>query len=111
KTICKKMENNIKKLPNNSKMNDLSHRDRCTYLNFWIYEEISKLRKNEDTKLTDITAVANLIDINIKINKDLIKDDFDVNYKAIVPETAPSTSTPTLGTGNSQANGGAGESL
>ncbi|SCA60104.1 Plasmodium vivax Vir protein, putative [Plasmodium vivax] len=62
-------------------MSDLSHRDRCTYLNFWMYREISKLYTSEDKKLTDITDVANLIDANIKINKDLIKDDFDVNYK------------------------------
>ncbi|KMZ86055.1 hypothetical protein PVBG_05454 [Plasmodium vivax Brazil I] len=109
--ICKKMVKNIKTLHTNSEMNGLSHRDRCTYLNFWIYREISKLYTNEHKKLTDITDVANLIDANIKINKDLIKDDFDVNYNDIVLETAPSSSTPTSGTVNSQASAGAVESL
>ncbi|VUZ96177.1 PIR protein [Plasmodium vivax] len=111
KDICKKMAKNIKTLRSNSEMSDLSHRDRCTYLNFWMYREISKLYTSEDKKLTDITDVANLIDANIKINKDLIKDDFDVNYKAIVRETAPSSSTPTSGAGNSQESSGAEESL
>ncbi|KMZ82436.1 hypothetical protein PVIIG_05838 [Plasmodium vivax India VII] len=87
KTICKNMENNIKKLPNNSKMNDLSHRDRCTYLNFWIYDEISKLYKNEDKNLTDITDVAKLIDANININMDLIKDDFKKNNDKLKQQT------------------------
>ncbi|SCO73370.1 VIR protein [Plasmodium vivax] len=73
KTICKKMVRNIKTLSNNSEMKGLSHRDRCTYLNFWIYREISKLYPNEDKNLTDITDVYNLIDANIKINMDLIK--------------------------------------
>ncbi|CAI7719833.1 PIR protein [Plasmodium vivax] len=73
KDICKKMARNIKTLPNNSEMNGLNHRDRCTYLNFWIYREISKLYPNEDKNLTDITDVYNLIDANIKINMDLIK--------------------------------------
>ncbi|SCA59683.1 VIR protein [Plasmodium vivax] len=73
KEICKKMARNIKTLPNNSEMNGLNHRDRCTYLNFWIYREISKLYPNEDKNLTDITDVYNLIDANIKINMDLIK--------------------------------------
>ncbi|VUZ99983.1 PIR protein, partial [Plasmodium vivax] len=76
KDICKKMANNIESLRNNSKMNVLSYRDRCTYLNFWIYEKISKLYTNEDENLTDISDVAKLIDANIKINMDLIKDDF-----------------------------------
>ncbi|CAI7719455.1 PIR protein [Plasmodium vivax] len=111
KNICKKMAKNIKTLGNISEMNDLSHRDRCRYLNFWIYGEISKLHTNEDKKLTDITNVANLIDANIKINNDLIKGDFDVNYKAIVRETAPSSSTPTAGAGNSQESGAAEGSL
>ncbi|CAG9472699.1 unnamed protein product [Plasmodium vivax] len=73
KDICKKMAKNIKTLRNNPEMSDLSHRDRCTYLNFWIYREISKLYPNEDKNLTDITDVYNLIDANIKINMDLIK--------------------------------------
>ncbi|KMZ96389.1 hypothetical protein PVNG_06426 [Plasmodium vivax North Korean] len=111
KKICKKMENNIKTLPNNSEMNGLSHRDRCTYLNFWIYGEISKLHTNEDKNLTDITDVANLIDANIKINKDLIKDDFDVNYNAIVPKTVPRSSATTSDSGDSQPSVGAEESL
>ncbi|GAB69629.1 CYIR protein, partial [Plasmodium cynomolgi strain B] len=59
KDICKKMKRNIKTLQINSEMNSLSHRDRCTYLNFWIYGEIK----------------------NIEFNKDLIKDDFNKNYK------------------------------
>ncbi|KMZ88717.1 hypothetical protein PVBG_05573, partial [Plasmodium vivax Brazil I] len=111
KTICEKMENNIKTLSNNSEMNSLSHRDRCTYLNFWIYGEISKLYTKVDKKLTDITDVANLIDANIKINKDLIKNDFDVNYKAIVPKTPPRSSATTSDPGGSQPTAGAEESL
>ncbi|VUZ99538.1 PIR protein [Plasmodium vivax] len=107
KTICKNMENNIKTLSNNSEMNGLGHRDRCRYLNFWIYGEISKLHTNEDKNLTDITDVANLIDANIKINNDLIKEDFDVNYKDVVPETSTSSSTTTSGPGDSQASGAA----
>ncbi|CAG9478552.1 unnamed protein product [Plasmodium vivax] len=74
KKICKKMVRNIKTLSNNSEMKGLSHRDRCTYLNFWIYGEISKLQTNKDRNLTDITDVFNLIDANIKINMDLIND-------------------------------------
>ncbi|GAB69512.1 CYIR protein [Plasmodium cynomolgi strain B] len=79
KDICKNMERNIRTLPDNSQMNGLSHRDRCTYLNFWIYDEISKLYTNRDGNLTNITEVANLIDANIKINMDLIKDNFNTN--------------------------------
>ncbi|KMZ81703.1 hypothetical protein PVIIG_06142 [Plasmodium vivax India VII] len=101
------MARNIKTLSNNSEMNGLGHRDRCRYLNFWIYGEISKLHTNEDKNLTDITDVANLIDANIKINNDLIKEDFDVNYKDVVPETSTSSSTTTSGPGDSQASGAA----
>ncbi|GAB69427.1 CYIR protein, partial [Plasmodium cynomolgi strain B] len=62
-------------------MKDLSHRDRCTYLNFWIYGEVSKLYTYNDKNLTHITDIANLIRANIKINMHLINYDFNTNYK------------------------------
>ncbi|KMZ88784.1 hypothetical protein PVBG_05696, partial [Plasmodium vivax Brazil I] len=99
KTICEKTARNLKVLSTNNETKKESYRDRCTYLNFWIYEEISKLDKNEDKNLTDITDVAKLIDANIKINMDLIKDDFKTNnYKlkeqtTITDKTAKSTNT------------------
>ncbi|KMZ96140.1 hypothetical protein PVNG_06519, partial [Plasmodium vivax North Korean] len=110
KKICKKMVRNIKTLSNNSEMKGLSHRDRCTYLNFWIYGEISKLQTNKDKNITDIPEIANFIDANIKINKDFIKDDIDENYEDIVPQTAPSSSTTTSDHGDSQESDGGKES-
>ncbi|SCA59820.1 Plasmodium vivax Vir protein, putative, partial [Plasmodium vivax] len=93
KDICKKMANNIESLRNNSKMNVLSYRDRCTYLNFWIYEKISKLYTNEDENLTDISDVAKLIDANIKINMDLIKDDFNKNNVKLMQQITNTAQT------------------
>ncbi|KMZ89800.1 hypothetical protein PVMG_06295 [Plasmodium vivax Mauritania I] len=87
KNICEKLARNLKVLSTNNETKKESYRDRCTYLNFWIYGEISKLHTNEDKKLTDITNVANLIDANIKINNDLIKDDFKKNNDKLKQQT------------------------
>ncbi|CAI7722540.1 PIR protein [Plasmodium vivax] len=87
KNICEKLARNLKVLSTNNETKKESYRDRCTYLNFWIYDEISKLYKNEDKNLTDITDVAKLIDANININMDLIKDDFKKNNDKLKQQT------------------------
>ncbi|CAI7720781.1 Plasmodium vivax Vir protein, putative [Plasmodium vivax] len=87
--ICEKLARNLKELSTNNETKKENQKGRCTCLNFWIYGEISKLYTNEDKNLTGITEIDNLIDANIKINNDFFKDDFDVNYKDIAPQTAP----------------------
>lgn len=47
----------------------------------------------------------------MRINKYFIKDDFDGNYKDIVPQIAPSSSATISVPGNSQTSAGAEESL
>ncbi|GAW84537.1 variable surface protein [Plasmodium gonderi] len=87
--ICKKLVRNLHKLQNIDNLDKENHRDRCTYLNFWMYDEFSKVYKNTDENILDVPDVADLIAANIKINNYLIKEDLNKNYHLRVREPRP----------------------
>ncbi|GAW84608.1 variable surface protein [Plasmodium gonderi] len=89
KNICKKIIRNLKELLTIDKFNNENHKDLCTYLNFWIYDELYKLHRNRGENILDITDVHKLLDAYFKINYDLIKKDFEINYKSKVGEPPP----------------------
>ncbi|KMZ96439.1 hypothetical protein PVNG_06317 [Plasmodium vivax North Korean] len=105
KDVCKKMAKNIKTLPNNSEMKGLSHKDRCTYLNFWIYDELSKIYDHKEENIFDVPEVAKFLDADIKINKELIENDLNTNYNIIVPPPPPRKNTTEDDSQNSDTTG------
>ncbi|GAW83948.1 variable surface protein [Plasmodium gonderi] len=100
KTICEKMVRNINELSIIDKLNEENHRDRCTYLNFWIYDKIIELYENKNEYILDIPEVSNLFDANIKINNYLINEDFDKNYQHIVKQSPPRENKAKIGEQN-----------
>ncbi|SCA60540.1 VIR protein [Plasmodium vivax] len=86
KNICKKLARNLEKLSTNNEAKNENNKDRCTRLNFWLYDAISKKRNNIDQNLSNITEFANILHANIKINNDLIKKDFIQNSESLFPK-------------------------
>ncbi|KMZ86481.1 hypothetical protein PVBG_05348 [Plasmodium vivax Brazil I] len=86
KKICEKLARNLEKFSTNNEAKNENHKDRCTRLNFWIYDAISKKHNNIDQNLSDITEFANILHANIKINNDLIKEDFTKNSESLFPK-------------------------
>ncbi|KMZ80781.1 hypothetical protein PVIIG_03148 [Plasmodium vivax India VII] len=88
KPICKKIVRNLKDLRTLDKVKNESLRDRCTYLNFWIYGKLSKLyinkNNNHDKNIFDIPGAAELLKAGININNDLIKEDLNKNLNSTV---------------------------
>ncbi|GAW84450.1 variable surface protein [Plasmodium gonderi] len=89
KTICQQMVRNLKGLSDINKLKEENHRDRCTYLNFWIYDKLGKSYKNTDKNILDISEFSDIFDANIKVNNYLIKEDFDKNYYLNVQQRPP----------------------
>ncbi|KMZ96101.1 hypothetical protein PVNG_06496 [Plasmodium vivax North Korean] len=79
--ICKKLARNLKELSTNNETKNENHKDRCTRLNFWIYDAISKKHNNIDQNLSDMKEFADILHADIKINNDLIKEDLIENSK------------------------------
>ncbi|KMZ93247.1 hypothetical protein PVMG_06147 [Plasmodium vivax Mauritania I] len=86
KNICEKLARNLEKLSTNNEAKNENNKERCTRLNFWLYDAISKKRNNIDQNLSNITEFANILHANIKINNDLIKKDFIQNSESLFPK-------------------------
>ncbi|SCA82110.1 VIR protein [Plasmodium vivax] len=95
--ICKKLARNLKELSTNNVTKNENHKDRCTHLNFWIYDAISKKHKNIDQNLSDMTEFADILHADIKINNDLIKKYLIENSKSFSPKE---TETQNQNSGN-----------
>ncbi|SCA60246.1 VIR protein [Plasmodium vivax] len=67
-------------------MKKKSQIDRCLYLNFWIHDELSKIYKNTEEKIFDVPEVAKFLDVDIEINKDLIKKDLNTNKNKLMEQ-------------------------
>ncbi|KMZ83281.1 hypothetical protein PVBG_06272, partial [Plasmodium vivax Brazil I] len=89
KNICKKLERNLTELPTLEKIKNETHTDQCLYLNFWIYDGLSKIYNNTDKNIFDVPEVAKFRDADIEINKDLIKKDWYTNYNRLFPPPPP----------------------
>ncbi|KMZ82183.1 hypothetical protein PVIIG_03437 [Plasmodium vivax India VII] len=89
KNICKQIVINLNELPDKTSTNVKSHKDRCLHLNFWIYEKLDEIYKNETRRLLDIPEVYELLKADSNINNDLIKKDFDKNYYSEVTKNLP----------------------
>ncbi|KMZ94888.1 hypothetical protein PVMG_05499, partial [Plasmodium vivax Mauritania I] len=86
KKICKKLLRNLTELPKLEKMKNKSHTDQCLYLNFWIYDELSKIYNNTEENIFDVPEVAKFLDADIKINKDLIEKDLNPNNNELMEQ-------------------------
>ncbi|KMZ94928.1 hypothetical protein PVMG_06044 [Plasmodium vivax Mauritania I] len=95
--ICKKLARNLKELSTNNVTKNENHKDRCTHLNFWIYDAVSKKHKNIDQNLSDMTEFADILHADIKINNDLIKKYLIENSKSFSPKE---TETQNQNSGN-----------
>ncbi|SCO67110.1 VIR protein [Plasmodium vivax] len=110
KTICKKIVRNLNELRTLDKVKNESLKDRCTYLNFWIYGELSKLYNNnknyKDKDIFDLPEAAKLLRAGIEINNDLITEDLNNNLKSKVWSKEPKIiRLPPEGEGSSAPNG------
>ncbi|KMZ93288.1 hypothetical protein PVMG_05576 [Plasmodium vivax Mauritania I] len=110
KTICKKIVRNLNELRTLDKVKNESLKDRCTYLNFWIYGELSKLYNNnknyKDKDIFDLPEAAKLLRAGIEINNDLIAEDLNNNLKSKVWSKEPKIiRLPPEGEGSSAPNG------
>ncbi|GAB69468.1 hypothetical protein PCYB_002170 [Plasmodium cynomolgi strain B] len=106
KTICKKIVRNLNELRTLENVKNESHRDRCTYLNFWIYRELSKLYINnndKDKNIFDLPEAAKLLKAGIEINNDLIKEDLNKNLKSQVWTKEPQIIIPSSNEDSSRA--------
>ncbi|KMZ87225.1 hypothetical protein PVBG_04010 [Plasmodium vivax Brazil I] len=86
KKFCKKLLRNLTELPELDQMKKKSQIDRCLYLNFWIHDELSKIYKNTEEKIFDVPEVAKFLDVDIEINKDLIKKDLNTNKNKLMEQ-------------------------
>ncbi|KMZ91865.1 hypothetical protein PVMG_00738 [Plasmodium vivax Mauritania I] len=91
KKLCKKLLRNLTDLPKLDNMKNKSHTDQCLYLNFWIYDELSKIYDHKEENIFDVPDVAKFLNADIEINKDLIEKDLNKNYKIIVPPSPART--------------------
>ncbi|KMZ99852.1 hypothetical protein PVNG_04129 [Plasmodium vivax North Korean] len=100
KPICNKIVRNLNELRTLEHVKDKSLRDRCTYLNFWIYGELSKLyinkNNNHDKNIFDIPGAAELLKAGIGINNDLITEDLNKNLNSTVWTQEPKINKPTV---------------
>ncbi|SCO72499.1 VIR protein [Plasmodium vivax] len=99
KPICNKIVRNLKDLRTLDHVKKESLRDRCTYLNFWIYGELSKLyydNSNKDKNIFDIPQAAKLLRAGIEINNDLITEDLNKNLNSTVWTQEPKVNRPTV---------------
>ncbi|GAB69871.1 CYIR protein [Plasmodium cynomolgi strain B] len=87
KNICIKVLRNLTKLPELDNIRNKSHKDQCLYLNFWMYDELSKIYNKTEENIFDVPEVVKLIDANININRDLIKKDFHKNKDELMKQT------------------------
>ncbi|KMZ93724.1 hypothetical protein PVMG_06034 [Plasmodium vivax Mauritania I] len=103
KKMCIKLLRNLKKLPELAQMKNESHTDRCLYLNFWIYDELSKIYKITEENIFDVPEVAKFLNADIEINKDLIEKDLNKNYNIIVPPSTAGSEKTEVGSQKSDA--------
>ncbi|KMZ79024.1 hypothetical protein PVIIG_00415 [Plasmodium vivax India VII] len=84
-------------------MKNKNHIDRCLYLNFWIYDELSKIYKITEENIFDVPEVAKFLNADIEINKDLIEKDLNKNYNIIVPPSTAGSEKTEVGSQKSDA--------
>ncbi|KMZ82826.1 hypothetical protein PVIIG_03641 [Plasmodium vivax India VII] len=84
KSLCKKIDRNLKDLSTNAKLKNESHNDRCLYFNYWVHDELRKMfigkTKDEYPTKTDIDMLHTEW---YHISDGLMKGDFNENYEKI----------------------------
>ncbi|CAI7718019.1 PIR protein [Plasmodium vivax] len=107
KSLCKKIERNLKDLSTNNKLKNESHNDRCLYFNYWVHEELRKMfngkTKDDYHNKTDIDK---LYAGWYRISDGLMKGDVNENYVKIKSKYSTNNNTTSLATGNNQNSSG-----
>ncbi|KNA02003.1 hypothetical protein PVNG_04426, partial [Plasmodium vivax North Korean] len=101
KSLCKKIERNLKDLSTNNKLKNESHNDRCLYFNYWVHEELRKMfngkTKDDYHNKTDIDK---LYAGWYRISDGLMKGDVNENYVKIKSKYSKNNNNTSQGTGN-----------
>ncbi|KMZ89322.1 hypothetical protein PVBG_03672, partial [Plasmodium vivax Brazil I] len=84
KSLCKKVERNLKKLSGIYQLKNESHNDRCLYFNYWVHDELRKMfnGKTEDS-YPNSKDINKLRDEWYHISDGLMKGDVNENYEKI----------------------------
>ncbi|SCO72147.1 VIR protein [Plasmodium vivax] len=85
KTLCKKIERNLKKLSETDKIKKERYRDRCLYFNWWVFDEIYKASNRNEGKPINTSDIDKLLLEWNEINYYLINQDYNKNYESLLP--------------------------
>ncbi|SCA83459.1 VIR protein [Plasmodium vivax] len=72
KELCKKLLYFLETIASLPKQSE--NADRCSYLRYWLYDEIGKIQTKHSTKISQIPFVKDLFDVGNKVNEKIKKN-------------------------------------